>query len=92
VSPVLTGSTWGALGVPIEEGEHLLLYTDGIWESLADEDGRAEERFTTAIGRNCEGGAALLDALLADVDQQSADQAQADDLTLMTASLLPPRP
>ena len=92
VSPVLTESTWGALVVPIEEGEHLLLYTDGIWESLADENGRAEERFTTAVGRHCEGGAALLDALLADVHQQSADQAQADDLTLITASLLRPKP
>ena len=30
----------------MHEGDHLLLYTDGVWETLADEDGRAEERFS----------------------------------------------
>ena len=46
VSPVLIGATWDAPMVPIDEGDHLLLYTDGVSEILADEDGRAEERFS----------------------------------------------
>ena len=33
------------------EGDHLLLYTDGVSETLADDDGRAEQRFTGTIDR-----------------------------------------
>jgi phosphoserine phosphatase RsbU/P len=88
VSPVLTGSTWGAPVVPIDEGDHLLLYTDGVWETLADEDGRAEERFTSAIDRAPQGGAPLLDTILADVRHELDGRVQADDLTLLTASLV----
>ena len=88
VSPVLTASTWDAPVVPIDVGDHLLLYTDGVWETLADEDGRAEERFTSAIDRASGGGAPLLDTILADVHQQLAGQPQPDDLTLLTASVL----
>ncbi len=90
VSPALPAATWEALVVPMQEGEHLLLYTDGVWETLADEDGRAERRFESAIDRACDGGAALLDTLLADVSHELAGQLQADDLTLLTASLLDP--
>ena len=74
--------------VPMHEGDHLLLYTDGVWETLADEDGRAEERFMSAIDRAVDGGAALLDTLLADVHHELAGQLQADDFTLLTASMI----
>jgi sigma-B regulation protein RsbU (phosphoserine phosphatase) len=87
VSPVLMGATWDELVVPMNLGDHLLLYTDGVWETLADEDGRAEERFTAAIDRTPEGGATLLDTILADVDHELAGQPQPDDLTLLTASV-----
>jgi phosphoserine phosphatase RsbU/P len=87
VSPVLTRATWGAPVVPISDGDHVLLYTDGIWEILADEDGRAESRFTSAIDRAPEGGAALVDTILADVHQELAGRLQPDDLTLLTASV-----
>jgi phosphoserine phosphatase RsbU/P len=90
VSPVLTASTWEAPIVPMYEGDHLLLYTDGVWETLADDDGRAEKRFTSAIDRASGGGATLLDTLLADVHQELAGRVQPDDLTLLTASLLRP--
>ena len=89
VSPVLVGSTWDAPVVPIDEGEHVLLYTDGVSETLADEDGRAEERFARAIERAPGGGAALVDAILADVHQEIGSQPQPDDLTLLTASVRP---
>jgi CheY-like chemotaxis protein len=90
VSPVLIGSTWGAPVVPMNQGDHLLLYTDGVWETLADEDGRAEKRFTSAIARAPEGGATLLDTILADVHHELAGLVQADDLTLLTASMVRP--
>jgi phosphoserine phosphatase RsbU/P len=88
VSPVLTTSTWEAPVVPIAEGDHLLLYTDGISEALADDDGRAEERFTSVIERASEGGAPLLDTILADVHHELAGRPQPDDLTLLTAKVL----
>jgi serine phosphatase RsbU (regulator of sigma subunit) len=90
VSPVLMTATWGAPVVPIDPGDHLLLYTDGIWDVLADDDGRAEGRFTSVIDRTAEGGAPLLDGILADVHHQLAGQPQPDDLTLLTARVLGP--
>lgn len=90
VSPVLTASTWDAPVVPMDEGDHLLLYTDGVSETLADDDGRAEQRFTATIDRAGEGGAPLLDAILADIHHELAGRPQPDDLTLLTASMLGP--
>jgi len=91
VSPALTQSRWDAPVVPMEAGDHLLLYTDGIWETLADDDGHAEERFTRIISRVSEGGAPLLDAILADVHKELAGRPQPDDLTLLAATVLGPR-
>jgi CheY-like chemotaxis protein len=90
VSPVLATSTWGVPVVPIDEGDHLLLYTDGISDALADDDGRSEERFTSVIDRAADGGAPLLDTILADVRHQLAGRPQPDDLTLLTARVLGP--
>jgi hypothetical protein len=59
-----------------------------VWETLADDDGRAEERFTSIIDRASEGGAPLLDAILADVHQELAGRPQSDDLTLLAATVL----
>jgi phosphoserine phosphatase RsbU/P len=88
VSPVLTTSTWMAPIVPIDDGDHLLLYTDGISETLADDDGRSEDRFIDAVARASGGGAVLLDVILADVDRELAGRPQPDDLTLLTASVV----
>jgi len=88
VSPVLLEATWDASVVPMKEGDHLLLYTDGVWEPLADEDGRAEERFARALARAPEGGTVLLDTILADVGRQLNGQLQPDDLTLLTAAVV----
>jgi serine phosphatase RsbU (regulator of sigma subunit) len=90
ISPVLTGSTWNAQSVALHAGDHLLIYTDGISETIADEDGRAEARFAATINRTPEGGAALLDAILADVYGELAGHQQPDDLTLLTACILSP--
>jgi sigma-B regulation protein RsbU (phosphoserine phosphatase) len=88
VSPVLTGMTWEASVAPMLRSDHVLLLTDGVWELLADEDGRAEARLTSAIERVSEGGAALLDTILADVNRELAGRLQPDDLTLLTASVV----
>jgi phosphoserine phosphatase RsbU/P len=90
VSPVLIRSTWEAADAPLGDGDHVLLYTDGISEILADEDGRAEHRFARAIARTPGGGAALLDAILDEVQHEIAGQEQPDDLTLLTASVAAP--
>ena len=88
VSPVLMSSQWESSVVPIEEGDHLLLYTDGVWEPLSDPDGRAEPRFESAIDRAPGGAGQLLDVLLSDVHDELAGHAQPDDLTLLTANVL----
>jgi CheY-like chemotaxis protein len=88
ISPVLKTSSWGARDMPMEEGDHVLLYTDGVWETLADDAGRAEARFLGVMDRMSSGGAPLLDAILADVQQELGNSPQSDDLTLMTATLL----
>ena len=90
VSPVLTESIWEAPVVPIHEGDHLLLYTDGVSDALADDHGRSERRFKSIIDRASDGGAPLLDTILADVQQKLAGLPQPDDLTLLTASVLGP--
>jgi phosphoserine phosphatase RsbU/P len=88
VSPVLP-STWEAQAVPIAEGDHLLLYTDGISEILADEDGGgAEDRLADAIKRIPDGGSGLLDTILAEVHRSLAGRLQPDDLTLLTAHVV----
>ena len=88
VSPVLSAPTWEAPIVRIDEGDQLLLYTDGVSEVLADADGCAEARFTSTIERASAGGAVLLDAILADVQHDLAGSPQPDDLTLLTARVL----
>jgi len=90
VSPALIGSTWDAPVVNLSSGDRVLLYTDGVWDTLADDDGRAEERLQAAIAQAPAGGAALLDAILADVYRQLDDQPQPDDITLLTANVVAP--
>jgi sigma-B regulation protein RsbU (phosphoserine phosphatase) len=88
VSPVLSASRWEVPVVPIDEGDQLLLYTDGVSEVLAGADGWAEARFMNTIDRASAGGASLLDAILDDVHHDLAGRPQPDDLTLMTARVL----
>lgn len=91
VSPVLIESTWDVPALPIAEGDHVLLYTDGVAEPLSDDDGRAEPRFVATVERTAGGGGPLLDALLAEVHGELGGQPQPDDVTLLTANVLSPR-
>ena len=88
VSPVLPSSTWDERVVQIREGDHLLLYTDGVSDPLADEDGHAREPLISEVHRASEGGARLLDAILAHIDRKLAGRSQPDDVTLLTAQVL----
>jgi sigma-B regulation protein RsbU (phosphoserine phosphatase) len=89
VSPVLSHATWDVPVVSIDEGDHLLLYTDGVSEALADENGRAEHRFSDLIQRAADGGGRLLDAILEEIRRELAGRPQPDDLTLLVAQVLP---
>jgi serine phosphatase RsbU (regulator of sigma subunit) len=84
----LRNATWDAPAVSIGAGDHLLMYTDGISEALADEDGRAEERFARLIDRAREGDGPMLDSILEEIQRDLAGAPQPDDLTLLAATIL----
>jgi phosphoserine phosphatase RsbU/P len=88
VSPVLRASRWIAPAVPMNAGDQVLLYTDGVWDALADADGRAEHRFRNIIERASAGGLCVVDTLLADIHHELGGRPQSDDFTLLTARLL----
>jgi phosphoserine phosphatase RsbU/P len=88
VSPALPASKWAVEAVTIDVGDQLLLYTDGVSDALADADGCADAQIETAIERTSQGGAQLLDAISADVQQHLGGRPQPDDLTLLTAGVV----
>ena len=69
----------------MDDGDHLLLYTDGVSEIIADTTECAQTRFETLTGQQALGGAPLLDAILAAYAMTLGTQP--DDLTLLTARL-----
>ncbi len=88
ISPVLPASSWEARAMPIAEGDQLLLYTDGVSETLAGSEDCGEQRIQSLIAKHA-GGAQLLDAIVGAVRHELAGRAQPDDLTLLTARVLP---
>jgi len=88
VTPVLPGSTWEVPVVQFGDGDHLLMYTDGVSEVIEDDDGRSEARIRQTIDKSPAGGASLLDAILAEVQHDLAGRPQPDDVTLLTARVL----
>jgi serine phosphatase RsbU (regulator of sigma subunit) len=88
ISPVLPEFTWDARAEAIDEGDQLLLYTDGVSDVLGGADGCARTRFQTMIERDSAAGAQLLDAILTAVRCDLAGRPQPDDLTLLTARVL----
>lgn len=86
VSPALSASRWERGIVPFAAGDRLLLYTDGVSDALAWDEGVGEERLKAVIDRHGAGGVPLLDAILADVARHRSHRHR-DDLTLITAKL-----
>jgi len=88
VSPALPASTWDVQTVPIEDGDQLLLYTDGVSEVFADTSDGAQTRIELLVERHGRHGAQLLDEILGAVRDGLAGAQQPDDLTLLTARVL----
>ena len=75
----------------MDEGDHLLLYTDGVSETLADDDGRAEERFTSIDRPGCPKAERRCSTRFWPTSiSELAGRPQPDDLTLLTATVLSP--
>ena len=91
VSPAFPPSAWEPHEVAMAPGDQLLVYTDGISDTLAGEHDFGEEPIVAAIQRHAVGGVPLLDALLSQVRERLGGRPQADDLTLLTAKMLPRR-
>ena len=68
------------------------MYTDGISEALVGDNEFGENRIKAAIERHTGGGGQLLDAILADLARHLGSHPQTDDLTLVTARVLPQAP
>ena len=86
ISSVLPGS-WEVRTTPVNEGDQLLLYTDGVSEPLADANGCAKDRIQSCIRQHA-GGAELLDGIIDAVQGTGAGRAQSDDFTLLTARVI----
>ena len=91
VSPALPSSVWEAADLPIGDGDQLLLFTDGVLEALDGGDGCGQARINTTIELDSEGGAPLLESILAAVRCGLAGRPQPDDLALLTARVLQSR-
>ena len=89
ISPALSSSAWAIESLPMRAGDRLLLYTDGVTDVLDSDDAPAPLQIIDAIHRETAGGMPLLDAILAEVHQKLGGSPQPDDLTLMTAHLIP---
>jgi sigma-B regulation protein RsbU (phosphoserine phosphatase) len=89
ISPALPPSTWHVESVTLAGGDRLLLYTDGVSDALTDSAGAGEDRVRAAVEQHPEGGPPLVDALVDLVGRQMPGDRGADDLTLVTADVLP---
>jgi phosphoserine phosphatase RsbU/P len=88
ISPALPASTWDIQTVPIEDGDQLLLYTDGVSEVLADTSECSQARIELLVERHGRDGTELVDGILSAVRDGLASAQQSDDLTLLTARVL----
>jgi sigma-B regulation protein RsbU (phosphoserine phosphatase) len=85
ISSALRGDRWTARRVRFEEGDCLLLYTDGIIEREGPEGAFGEERLRAALDRRPRGGEALLSEVLDLVNAFAGHAPAADDMTLLLA-------
>jgi sigma-B regulation protein RsbU (phosphoserine phosphatase) len=85
VSAAFPDWTWQGRTVQVPPGGRILLYTDGVSEALSGEHDLEDEQVVAAIERYPDGGAPLVDGILADVRARFGGRPQPDDLTLLTA-------
>ena len=86
LSSIFRAPRWNEVTIPIGQGHHVLLYTDGVSEAFLVENG--EERIKSAIEHHADGGGPLLDAIVADVDRHRGHHGYRDDVTLVTARMV----
>ncbi|HKY32391.1 MAG TPA: SpoIIE family protein phosphatase [Candidatus Polarisedimenticolia bacterium] len=87
VSPALDGASWVRRSVPAGPGDRWLLYTDGLTEASTDHAFFGDQRLRDVVRRHPQGGAPLLEGLLAAETEFRAGRPPADDLTLLAAVL-----
>ena len=78
---------WNQATLDISAGTHVLLFTDGVSERQAAGEMFGERRIVEECLRHANGGADLLDAILASAARFSAGNAADDDQTLLTAAV-----
>jgi sigma-B regulation protein RsbU (phosphoserine phosphatase) len=76
---------YGVKHIPLDAGDSLVLYSDGITEAQGSQgDEYGEERLITCLRRHAHGGvAAMADAVLEDVTSFRDARPQQDDVTLL---------
>jgi serine phosphatase RsbU (regulator of sigma subunit) len=88
VSAAIPACEWEQLDVPLAVGERLLVYTDGVSDTLASDLAAGEDRIISLVEEHAEGGPPLLDAILTQVKSRLGGRRQPDDVTLLTARRL----
>jgi sigma-B regulation protein RsbU (phosphoserine phosphatase) len=73
--------------VPLEPGDLLLFYTDGITETHGEHGMFGQDRLVSAVMRGERRGAELLDGLLAEAVDFTGSPALQDDITLLSLEL-----
>ena len=86
MSPALPASR-GSSRAFLRRGRRLLLYTDGVSDALAGDDGNGEDALLAATEPHAGGGAAMLESILTRARERFGGRPQPDDLTLLTATM-----
>ncbi len=85
VSSALAGEGWLSERVPMGGGSDLLIYTDGVFDAPAGGTRFPVAALLTHAASGAR-GAALLDAILADLDARAGGRPIGDDVTLLCLS------
>jgi sigma-B regulation protein RsbU (phosphoserine phosphatase) len=86
ISPAFPSFSWKERTLRLEQGYHLLLYTDGVQEVGGETGFFGLEHIVEEVTKNPDGGAALLEQILRSVREFSGGRRHQDDLTLITAN------
>jgi sigma-B regulation protein RsbU (phosphoserine phosphatase) len=86
ISPALPAgkARWEKHEIRIAPGDRLFLTTDGILEASGETDFFGDQRLRAAIDASPEGGAPLLEAILAAVRDHAKGRPPSDDFTMMS--------
>lgn len=73
--------------IPLDRGDSLLLYTDGLTESWNDHEMFGESRLISLVTESGERGGDLLDRILSELTTFAGTSPQTDDITILTLDL-----